>query len=100
VERVHAGDAGDFDWPGLAIANRLIDEAGATPWRMSATGARTRRRDAPPAGAPVEPTWDPEPSPAMRTNETAVHEEAALPDPAQLPHRTPHPTCANGTFAP
>jgi uncharacterized protein (TIGR02679 family) len=27
---------GDFDWPGIAIAHRLIATAGVQPWRMTA----------------------------------------------------------------
>ena len=27
---------GDFDWPGVGIANRLIEAHGASPWRMGA----------------------------------------------------------------
>ena len=33
---------GDFDWAGVAMANRLIAEVGVVPWRMGAddyTGA-------------------------------------------------------------
>ncbi len=31
---------GDFDWPGLAIANRVLGEAHAAPWRFSADDYR------------------------------------------------------------
>ena len=27
---------GDFDWPGVMIANRLVAEVGVMPWRMGA----------------------------------------------------------------
>jgi uncharacterized protein (TIGR02679 family) len=27
---------GDFDWPGISIANRVIERFGAIPWRMGA----------------------------------------------------------------
>ena len=29
---------GDFDWAGVAIANRIISAYGARPWRMEAAG--------------------------------------------------------------
>lgn len=29
---------GDFDWPGLAIANQLFNRHGATAWRFQAAG--------------------------------------------------------------
>ena len=29
---------GDFDWPGVAIANRVVTDFGAVPWRMSQLG--------------------------------------------------------------
>ncbi len=71
---------GDFDWPGVAIANRLVGEAGVVPWRMGAAdyeagldGARL-----PLAGAAVEPDWDAELGAAMRHHGVAVHEEAVL----------------------
>ncbi|MFC5993500.1 TIGR02679 family protein [Pseudonocardia hispaniensis] len=73
---------GDFDWPGVAIANRLIAEAGVVPWRMGAgdyLGALGRAR-LPLAGAPVEPAWDAELGAAMRHHGVAVHEEAVLGD--------------------
>jgi uncharacterized protein (TIGR02679 family) len=73
---------GDFDWPGLAIANRLIEEAGVTPWRMSAADYERGLDGAtfPLAGTPVEPAWDPELGATMRYHGVAVHEEAVLPD--------------------
>ncbi|WP_267881538.1 DUF2399 domain-containing protein [Streptomyces sp. NRRL WC-3725] len=27
---------GDFDWPGIALANRIIHRYGVQPWRMGA----------------------------------------------------------------
>ncbi|TQM08988.1 TIGR02679 family protein [Pseudonocardia kunmingensis] len=73
---------GDFDWAGVAIANRLRAVAGVTPWRM--TGADYERGLAgatlPLTGAPVEPEWDAELGAAMRHHRIAVHEEAVLSD--------------------
>lgn len=71
---------GDFDWPGIAIANRLVVDLGVVPWRMDAPdylaaldGARL-----PLDGSSVEPGWDSELGAAMRHHQVAVHEEAVL----------------------
>ncbi|MEV5704518.1 TIGR02679 family protein [Actinoallomurus sp. NPDC052274] len=77
---------GDFDWPGIAIANRMIGRYTARPWRMRATDyeqhvatARDRGTPLPPlAGAPVDALWDPELTPAMTVLGVAVQEESAL----------------------
>jgi uncharacterized protein (TIGR02679 family) len=71
---------GDFDWPGIAIANRLITEAGVTPWRMAGSDyfAALPQAALPLAGAPIDPTWDPELGAAMRYHGLAIHEEAVL----------------------
>jgi uncharacterized protein (TIGR02679 family) len=71
---------GDFDWPGVAIANRMITQLGCTPWRMSAADYRAgvRPDGLPLQGTPVEPSWDGELGAAMREHGVAVHEEAVL----------------------
>lgn len=71
---------GDFDWAGIAIANRLLRNAGVRPWRMSvADYRRAVRLDGPPLQAhEVCAEWDPELSEAMRQAGVAVHEEAVL----------------------
>jgi uncharacterized protein (TIGR02679 family) len=71
---------GDFDWPGIAIANRLLRDVGCLPWRMSSGDYLAAARDdgLPLAGAPVEPGWDDALGEAMRRRGVAVHEEAAL----------------------
>lgn len=71
---------GDFDWPGLAIANRLVAEVGVVPWRMGADDytAALGPSGLPLAGAPVDPGWDPELGAAMRHHGVAVHEESVL----------------------
>jgi uncharacterized protein (TIGR02679 family) len=73
---------GDFDWPGIAIANRLVAEAGVEPWRMGAAEYvdAVGSGGLPLTGAPVEPSWDPELGAAMRHHGVAVHEEAVLAD--------------------
>jgi uncharacterized protein (TIGR02679 family) len=71
---------GDFDWAGVAIANRLVAEVGVVPWRMGADDytAALEPSGLPLTGASVEPRWDPELGAAMRHHGVAVHEEAVL----------------------
>lgn len=77
---------GDFDWPGIALANRITERYGAEPWRMRAPdyeylATRTRLHGIPQlplTGPPVEAAWDPELAPAMEALGIALHEEAAL----------------------
>lgn len=77
---------GDFDWPGLALADRIIARFGAEPWRMAAQDyeravAESTRRDTPALplrGAPVEASWDPELAAAMTACGVAIHEESVL----------------------
>ena len=71
---------GDFDWPGISIANRLISQVGVRPWLMSAPhyhaavpAARLRL-----TGTVVEPTWDRELGRAMQRAGLALHEESLL----------------------
>jgi uncharacterized protein (TIGR02679 family) len=73
---------GDFDWAGVAIANRLIAATGVTPWRMSAADYERGLAGAtlPLVGASVEAVWDAELGASMRHHGVAVHEEAVLPD--------------------
>jgi uncharacterized protein (TIGR02679 family) len=91
LDALHAAGAhlayrGDFDWPGIAIANRMIGRYAARPWRMRATDyeqhvvtARDRGTPLPPlTGAPVDAVWDPELTLAMTTLGVAVQEESAL----------------------
>jgi uncharacterized protein (TIGR02679 family) len=71
---------GDFDWPGIAIANRLVAEAGVQPWLMGSAeyGAALATARLPLSGEAVEPVWDAELGAAMRQHGVAVHEEAVL----------------------
>lgn len=70
---------GDFDWPGLAIAGRVIDQVGARPWLMSEQDYVQAPASLRLSGRPVEASWSPQLSVAMRTRGLAVHEEAVLP---------------------
>lgn len=71
---------GDFDWAGIAIANRLMQRCGVEPWLMSASDYLSGFRPEAPrlTGLPVDPLWDPELGAAMRTHGRAVHEESVL----------------------
>ncbi|MFF4215762.1 TIGR02679 family protein [Streptomyces nondiastaticus] len=77
---------GDFDWPGLALANRIMHRYAASPWRLRAEdyeqlAARTQDRGVPQlplAGPPVVAVWDPGLTPAMSALGIALHEEVTL----------------------
>ncbi|MFI8194006.1 TIGR02679 family protein [Streptomyces sp. NPDC085946] len=77
---------GDFDWPGIALANRIIHRYGALPWRMSAEdyerlAARSQGEGIPQLpldGQPVSAAWDPDLAPAMTSLGVALHEEVTL----------------------
>jgi len=72
---------GDFDWPGLRIANYVMRTWEARPWRFmprdyeaAATDAPHTRRDL--DGAGVEASWDAAVAPAMRRHGVAIAEVA------------------------
>lgn len=78
---------GDFGWPGIALANRVISRYDALPWRMSADEyerlvARSKAREIPrlsPAGPPVAARWDPDHLVrTMAALHVALHAEATL----------------------
>jgi len=72
---------GDFDWPGIGIANRIRESYSAEPWLMTADDyVSAVRRENPELGPNVvEPTWDADLGAAMRRHDRAVHEESVLP---------------------
>ncbi|GLX97652.1 TIGR02679 family protein [Herbidospora sp. NBRC 101105] len=80
-QRVNVRYHGDFDWPGLAIARRIIG-LGAEPWRMSAddyeSAVPADDRATTLHGRPVATPWDPRLETVMRDRGVAVHEEAVL----------------------
>ncbi|MFD4953435.1 DUF2399 domain-containing protein [Streptomyces sp. NPDC058451] len=77
---------GDFDWPGIALANRITLRYRAQPWRMTAPdyeylATRTQAHGTPQlllTGPRTEATWDAELAPTMDAVGIALHEEAAL----------------------
>ena len=70
---------GDFDWPGVAIATRVIDRHGARPWRMTAGDYLSSVKAGDTAialkGDPVPTPWEPELRETMRATGRAVYEE-------------------------
>ncbi|WP_275003084.1 TIGR02679 family protein [Promicromonospora iranensis] len=74
---------GDFDWPGIWIANRLYS-LGARPWRMGAVDyehavdSQQAAERLPLEGAPRPTPWDLALAPTMQRRQSAVHEEALL----------------------
>src|SRR5262249_51996511 len=48
---------GDFDWPGIQIANVIYRRHGFTPWRFSAADYRRESRTLSLTGSPVEASW-------------------------------------------
>jgi uncharacterized protein (TIGR02679 family) len=73
---------GDFDWPGIRIANLVIARHGATPWRHGAADylATASGGGRPLEGEPAVASWDPELTAAMAREGRAVHEEQVLGD--------------------
>lgn len=77
---------GDSDWPGTALANRIIRPCGAQPWRMGADAyellaARSQTEGIPQLpldGQPVNAAWDPGLALAMTALGVALHEEVTL----------------------
>lgn len=73
---------GDFDWPGLRIANLVMQRHGADPWRYDA--ATYERIVAAGSIGPelvgerVEASWDARLAESMEERGRAVHEEAML----------------------
>jgi uncharacterized protein (TIGR02679 family) len=74
---------GDFDWPGIAIARRIIDQ-GAQPWRLGCADYCEAAERLPAdrrlmlTGRAETTPWDPGLSPAMMAVNVAVHEEAIV----------------------
>jgi uncharacterized protein (TIGR02679 family) len=69
---------GDFDWPGIQIANMVMRRFGAEPWRL---GPEEYLRAAPGPmleGTPVAASWSKDLTIAMRERGRAVHEEQVV----------------------
>ncbi|MEU5516445.1 TIGR02679 family protein [Streptomyces griseoaurantiacus] len=82
----HFAYHGDFDWPGITLANRVIRRYEARSWRMGTAdyehlAARSRAEGIPQLaldGQPVDADWDSDLAPAMTALGVALHEEATL----------------------
>jgi uncharacterized protein (TIGR02679 family) len=74
---------GDFDWPGIAIARRIIGQ-GAQPWRLGRTDYYEAVERLPDdrrltlTGRAETTPWDSGLNPAMTAINVAVHEEAIV----------------------
>ena len=75
---------GDFDWPGLAIANAVMRRHGARPWRLGArdylAGIRLHAEHVLLSGTPQQTPWDLELSKAMVTTGRVLYEESVAND--------------------
>ncbi|MGX4733241.1 TIGR02679 family protein [Kitasatospora griseola] len=77
---------GDFDWPGIALANRVIRRYSALPWQMVAEDYEQLAAHAqdqgspglPLVGTPLEASWDADLAAVMTALNVALHEESAL----------------------
>jgi uncharacterized protein (TIGR02679 family) len=70
---------GDFDWPGIQIANAMIKRHSVMPWRMTAADyERAGPKSLLLQGAPVEASWDSHLTAAMTQSGHAVHEEQVI----------------------
>ena len=71
---------GDFDWPGIAITNRMVAQHAVAPWLMSVADYESGLHGGGPplVGTPGEACWDPDLGAAMREHGIAVHEETVL----------------------
>lgn len=68
---------GDFDWPGLSIANFVLRSHGAQPWRMAASDYRAQHGKRL-SDAHVTASWDPELSQRMAAAGFVLEEEAVV----------------------
>jgi len=72
---------GDFDWPGIAIANAVTDMFGATPWRFGARDycaalSTNNGASRPLTGGAILARWDNALTDAMNRHGRAIDEEA------------------------
>lgn len=70
---------GDFDWPGIRIANALMRRHGAVPWRMSASDyLQAVDSDKPLTGQAVTAEWGLDLTDAMKARGQVIEEERVL----------------------
>ncbi len=75
---------GDFDWPGMAIANGIITRHRAQPWRLATADYETAIKHNADyvslAGTPQPTPWAPTLATAMTAHGRAVYEESVADD--------------------
>lgn len=75
---------GDFDWPGIAIANGIIARHKAYPWRLATADYETAIKNNADyvslAGTPQPTPWAPTLAAAMTAHGRAVYEESVVDD--------------------
>lgn len=85
TQLAHAGARlhyhGDFDWPGIQIANHVLRTWPAQPWRLAGSDYEAAAQTAPHAGRnlpdrSVAATWDSQLAPAMSHYGLTIAEEA------------------------
>jgi uncharacterized protein (TIGR02679 family) len=80
---VRLGHHGDFDWPGITIANLLHRRLPVEPWQFSADAyrdaARTFGHTAKLTGEPVLASWDPALTAVMTATGRQIEEELVAP---------------------
>ncbi len=69
---------GDFDWPGLHIARRVMDRTDARPWRFGAADYLEAPAGPPLKGKAANAPWDDRLASTMERRGVAVHEELVL----------------------
>lgn len=72
---------GDYDWPGISIANHVIAKYGAVPWHFSAADYVAAAKSVPQltiplSGRPIIASWDADLTAAMITTGIKIEEEA------------------------
>ncbi|MDH6464353.1 uncharacterized protein (TIGR02679 family) [Micromonospora sp. A200] len=85
-DRVQLTYHGDFDWPGIGIAERVMRRTGAVPWRFRSTDYEAAIAEAQLRGTPLrelsgpnlDTPWDPALAAAMRRHALVVHEESIV----------------------
>jgi uncharacterized protein (TIGR02679 family) len=82
LRRLRAGGSalfyhGDFDWPGIAIGERIMQEFGAQPWCFDAESylAAATHQSRPLTGKPIPTAWSPALTEAMQRASIAYDEE-------------------------
>lgn len=71
---------GDFDWPGISIANALLARFSMRPWRMGAADleACAHLEGKSLEGKPLDAGWDPRLRAVLETRGRALHEEQLI----------------------